>query len=127
MNRGVVFMFILVLSVMACSIQTSPTVPTTFSPTVVKSIDIVTTVITTPVTTPEWTTTVSQVLVNVHVEPDGEVIGAVKIGDSLIVLSCDVKWCKVAKPAGARWKRDYGYIFRGCLSDNPKKLGCEAK
>ena len=106
---------VLVLSVMACN-QPIPTKPTT-------------TVLTTPSAkpastmepdnTPAWTALVELPTVNVRAEPGGEVVGVLRAGDTVIIIQCDGSWCKIKKPAG--------YVWRGCLSDNPKNLGCTAK
>jgi Bacterial SH3 domain. len=70
-------------------------------------------------TTPQWTAQVRLPTVNVRAEPDGEVVGMLTVGKRVTVLKCVDNWCKIAKPAG--------WIFRGCLSDNPDNLGCTAK
>jgi hypothetical protein len=48
--------------------------------------------------------------------PTGEYIYA---GQSVTVLEIDGDWAHIAKPDG--------WVWRGCLSDNPDGLGCEAK
>jgi hypothetical protein len=49
-------------------------------------------------------------------DPTGEYIYA---GQSVTVLEIDGDWVHIAKPDG--------WVWRGCLSDNPDGLGCEAK
>lgn len=124
MNRAAVVITVLVLSALACSIQTSPAAPTTLPPTVVKPANTATTVPTTPA---EWTAKIAQTVVNVRSAPNGSVVGVVRTGESVVILSCSGAWCRVRKPDGADWKQETGFIFRGCLSDNPESLGCEAK
>ena len=63
--------------------------------------------------------TVTEVLVNVREEPNGAVIGALHTGDEVTILNCAGSWCRIDKPSG--------YVWRGCLSDNPERLGCKAK
>jgi uncharacterized protein YgiM (DUF1202 family) len=69
--------------------------------------------------TPTWTASIELPTVNVRAKPSGKVIGTLKAGQTVTILSCDGSWCLIAKPRG--------YVFRGCLSDNPKNLGCQAK
>ncbi len=73
----------------------------------------------TPTIANAWTAKVRLPTVYVHSEPDGDVTGAVTVGSTVTIIKCVDNWCKLKKPAG--------WIFRGCLSDNPDKLGCEAK
>lgn len=121
MKPFTVVISVLVLSALACSVQVAPPEPTTPLPTVVIYENPVTTVLTTPESS---VVTVSQVLVNVRASPNGSVIGYAKSGDTLAVISCSGAWCQVRKPDGAKWKQETGYIFRGCISNNPDKLGC---
>lgn len=79
---------------------------------------------TVPTSTPSTTARVAivtEAMINVHSSPEGAVIGYLKAGDNVIVLgfSDDGKWVQIDSPAG--------YVWRGCLSDNPDKLGCEAR
>jgi SH3-like domain-containing protein len=67
----------------------------------------------------DWTASIELPTVNVRAKPSGKVIGTLKAGQTVTILSCDGSWCLIAKPRG--------YVFRGCLSDNPKNLGCQAK
>jgi len=66
-----------------------------------------------------WTAKVKLPMVNVREKPEGRVIDTVTVGNMVTILSCVGNWCQIEKPAG--------YIWRGCLSDNPQKLGCTAK
>ncbi len=72
---------------------------------------------------------VVQIAVNVRALPSGSStsIGAVYSGDQLEKLYCLKEWCKVNQPSGSDWQQPSGWIFRGCLSDNPDELGCVAK
>jgi Predicted solute binding protein len=119
-KRPVIAIFILVLSMLACSRQIATTVPPTPG-TTPSPIPTATPVPSTTVTTPseQWTAVVEHVQVNVRAAPAGSVVGVVRSGDSVVILSCDGSWCQIVEPAG--------YVWRGCLSDNPKGLGCEAR
>lgn len=59
----------------------------------------------------------------VHAGPDvsSAVVpgGYLVFGDLVTVLECEGKFCKIEQP--------FGYVWRGCLSDNPDGLGCSAK
>lgn len=110
---------VLVLSVLACS-QPLPSTPTTPVTTVLTTVRVTTvTPDNTSDNTPEWRAVVERPVVNVRAEPDGTVISQLRAGVSVEVLECTATWCRIAKPAG--------WVWRGCLSDNPKNLGCQAK
>lgn len=114
MKRATVVIVFLVLSSLACSIQTSPAVTKTPAPTVVT----VEKQVTTPSTTPEWTATVKLPMVNVRAEPNGKVIGSLTVGTTVTVKQCVGNWCQITNPNG--------WIFKGCL-DVDSGLGCAAK
>jgi hypothetical protein len=59
--------------------------------------------------------------VNVHREPDtkSEVVGWVYSDQKVAIVSCDGDYCLLEQP--------FGYVWRGCISDNPDNLGCEAR
>jgi SH3-like domain-containing protein len=58
--------------------------------------------------------------VNVRAEPNGEVVGQIENGTSVLVIECIDDWCQIEAD-----KFD-GYVFRGCLTGN-EDLGCTAK
>lgn len=75
----------------------------------------------TEVVTPSVTPSVTPILfvigdVYIRDEPNGTVIGSLKNG-VIVYGICDGNWCDIQD----------GYVWRGCVSDNPKSLGCEAK
>jgi len=117
MNRATVVILVLVLAVLACDRQVPTTVRTTPAPTVTATAEVLAEESTTPTT--QWTAVVRQVQVNVREEPNGAVIGLVLSGETVNILSCNGSWCRIEEPAG--------YIWRGCLSDNPNRLGCTTK
>lgn len=121
----------LLLSTLACGQYITPT-PTakpdnTFyntSPTaqaVVTPIGVTATKSPKPTTPSDNTRTVVNAVVNVRSSPDNSsgVVGYVEAGTVVRVVSCSGSWCQIQDPPG--------YIWRGCLSDNPASLKCEAK
>lgn len=69
----------------------------------------------------EDTAVVVQALVNLRDAPDGTVIGSLEAGQAVTVIQCDADWCEVET------KQMSGFVYRGCISDNPEELGCTAK
>lgn len=57
--------------------------------------------------------------VNVRQEPNGTTVDYVRKGSVVEIVKCDNTWCEIVEPAG--------YVWRGCLADNPQKLGCRSK
>lgn len=106
---------VILLSMLACNQQVTTPIPKTPSAALQQPQEPTTTV----TTTPEWTAEVSQVKVNIRSEPDGDVVGYLQSGDRVTLLKCVDNWCQIREPAG--------WIWRGCLSDNPLKSKCEAK
>jgi len=105
---------VLVLSTLACAVQVqAPKVLST--PT---QVAITVSVKPTTVSTKAWTASVELPTVNVRETPNGRVIGALTAGDLVTIVKCDRSWCQI-KPAG--------YVWRGCLSDNPEGLECVSR
>lgn len=73
-----------------------------------------------PTAIADVTPTVTPLLVTGEVyvrdQPNGAAVGSLSRGDVVLAV-CDGNWCKV----------EHGFIWRGCLSDNPDGLGCEAR
>lgn len=75
-----------------------------------------------------WTARVRMPVVNYRDEPGGVIIGNLQAGESVTIKACvEVKvsgatqeWCEITEPVS-------GYVFRGCLTDNPDKKGCTAE
>lgn len=112
------FLLCLVAVSLACSRQVSTPVPTV-EPTATSLVAVKEPTVPSTATS-QWTATVRRALINVRAEPDGEeVIGHLRAGDEVTIIRCLENWCKIAKPAG--------WVYRGCLSDNPDKLGCIAR
>jgi hypothetical protein len=75
-----------------------------------------------PRTTEEAVNTVTiRAVVWIRSEPDGVRIGSLETGQSVELIGCDGDWCEVRTDVLS------GYVFRGCTSDNPDELECEAK
>jgi hypothetical protein len=109
---------VLVLMALACSIripntQPVPTATNTLFPTATN------TLLTPTPNALGATATVRKPLVNVRKSPNGPVAATLKAGVTVTVLACNGSWCQIKDPAG--------WVWRGCLSDNPSNLGCEAK
>ncbi len=60
--------------------------------------------------------TVQSVYVHIRSDINSVVIGALYRGD-IVSGTCIDYWCKVTD----------GFVWRGCTSDNPDKLGCEER
>ena len=122
----VLFIVVLVLSSLACVVSAFPvttltTPPTTLAPVITPVSDNIQDLYIIPSPTATLSPDMAQIVapvVNVRAKPDGDVIGTLKAGDAVTVLSCDGNWCEIADPAG--------YVFKGCLSVE-SGLGCEAK
>jgi hypothetical protein len=121
-ETAALFVLILVAASSACVQQVSTPAPTP-EPTATRSATR------SPVatTTQTWTAEVELPVVNVRDapcdekgencgEPTGKYLNA---GDTVIILRCVYDWCRVKEPVG--------WVYRGCISDNPKDLGCMAK
>jgi hypothetical protein len=125
-TKTLVAVVVILLSALACGQYITPT-PTTvdeiittvtpLSPTRTATVPTATSVQFT--TVKQQSATVVQAVVNVRTAPDGDVIGFLRAGDVVNVLECSELWCKIESPAG--------YVWRGCLSDNPENLGCSTK
>lgn len=122
MSRSkIALLFLLALAQVACiaSALAVPTPAPTQQPTLTRAVPTLLPTITNTANAPEWTATVSKAVVNVREKPGGAVIGSLRSGDFVEIVACAEKWCEIVEPAG--------FIWRGCLSDNPDELKCEAK
>lgn len=66
-----------------------------------------------------WTSTIVRPLVNVRKSPNGPVVDTLRTGAEVEIVKCIDDWCQIVDPPG--------WVWRGCLSDNPSRLGCTAK
>lgn len=127
MKKPILAILALILATLACTAHVAQAVPTDLpvSPTPdtgkteTATQEATVTAVASASIESEWIATVQLPTVNVRKAPGGAVIDTLEAGDTVTILSCDGSWCKIEDPDG--------YIFRGCLSDNPKKLGCQAK
>jgi hypothetical protein len=116
-------LLVLVLASLACMKPiATPTLPA--SPTAAPSATAPARRTPSPAPPAQGTPTTAQVMaasVNVHkaADVDSEVIGWVYAGQDVVIVACDGNFCRIEQP--------FGYVFRGCLSDNPDGLGCEAR
>lgn len=111
---SVVILLLGVLS-LACSTQVATAFPTTPTPAATATASPTPR----PSPTTAWTSVVRMEYVNVRQEPNGTTVDYVRRGIVVEIISCDNSWCLISDPAG--------YVWRGCLSDNPEKLGCRSK
>jgi hypothetical protein len=123
-RRALISWVVLLLSVLACSVPVPTTVPAwTDTPTAVLSAMLTTPIAamtTAPTLLVPQTAVIIRPVVRVHASPDSDVItGYLSAGDEVTILACEGDWCQIRTPAG--------FVFRGCLSDNPAGLGCRAK
>jgi uncharacterized protein YgiM (DUF1202 family) len=120
MKRNLLALAVLALAALACMEQIAAVTPTpTPSPSS-----------TAPVPTPEPTqtsvpaqdvqTATIQATVYVRQAPDANSpeIGSLTTGEVVEIVTCAGDWCQIEPE---------GYVWRGCLSDNPDGLKCEAR
>ena len=123
MNRYKIILIVLSLVTLSCSMQVGSTPPQptlTLTPISSPTKPSKTPLPTHPPTVANaQTAEVVMPIVNVRQSPNGVVIGYVTVGNSVQIVSCSESWCQVVEPAG--------YIWRGCLSDNPEGLECRSK
>lgn len=119
-SRCVLAALVLAVASLACSIPVGNGLPTEeISPSNVLAVPTHTATALPTLTPDTWTAKIVLPTVNVRSEPNGAVVGNVRAGASVEILECTKNWCKIKEPAG--------WVFRGCLSDNPSNLGCQTK
>jgi hypothetical protein len=118
MDRAKSALLVMALVVMACEMQVSPpTVPLTPAPTATP----VPTATIAPFPAAEDVNTVTiRAVVWIRSEPDGTRIGSLETGQSVELIGCTGEWCEI------RTDELSGFVFRGCTTDNPDNLKCEA-
>jgi hypothetical protein len=121
-RRILIAIVVMTAASLACTFQVStPVMTTTPKPT---ETVVMTAAPKISTTTPNWTAEVELPTVNLRDAPcdeKGENCGYptgkyLKAGDTVIILRCVYDWCRVKEPVG--------WVYRGCISDNPKDLGC---
>lgn len=126
MRRVFIALGALGLALLACGTYITPTAEAVSTPEATKSnfttaTAFVPTATITVFSTPNaGVVTVSLAVVTVRNAPDGIPTGEyLQAGQSVRIVSCSGDWCQIESPNG--------WVWRGCLSDNPNALGCEAK
>jgi hypothetical protein len=112
----------LILASLACG-QYAPTVTPTAAPsaTPTPTVTPVPTATVTPFPAAEDVNTVTiRAVVWIRSEPDGTRIGSLETGQAVELIGCDGEWCEIRTDGLS------GFVFRGCTSDNPDGLKCEA-
>lgn len=130
-NRPKLALIFLALAILACAspgwVQTPEPLPTltpiaTDTPLAIPQALAIATEGKLPTDTPAvWYAAVKLPTVNVRKTANGESSGTyLAAGDLVTIVQCTDDWCQISKPVE-------GYVFRGCLSDNPENLGCTSK
>ena len=74
----------------------------------------------------EQTLTIQAVVyIRAEADANSQDIGALETGRTVVLVACDEQWCNVI--ADIDGKQVNGWVYRGCTSDNPDKLLCEAR
>ena len=116
MKRVLLTLLTLVMLQMACVSSSLGVATPTAKPSPTKALGVTKT----PTVTPNARiTTITRPLVNVRKSPNGLVVDTLRTGTEVEIVECSGNWCQIVDPPG--------YVYRGCLSDNPAKLGCSAK
>ena len=125
MNKPILAaILVLILATLSCQQAITPVVPVSPVPTTspILADDTATAQpVSSPTVSKVVTATVSHPVVNVRDNPGGIVIGSLQSGDTVTVVSCKDNWCEISTDVLS------GFVYRGCISDNPDKLGCEAR
>lgn len=121
-QKTILAILALILASMACGTYVTVTPdPTAILPTVTLSptlAELLPTATARVIPTEQQAATIVQPFVNVRSAPDGDVIGFLRAGDMVSVLSCSELWCEIETPAG--------YVWKGCLTIE-SELGCSAR
>lgn len=127
MRKPILALIILILATMACGeyVTTTPTVlPASTDTGIVEPTSTFFVITSTPASiekndTGNDTATVLVPVVNVR-DSNGSVIGYVRAGETVTIVLCDGNTCEISSPVA-------GFVWRGCLSDNPDGLECRSK
>jgi uncharacterized protein YgiM (DUF1202 family) len=118
--------FVLALGVLLCGQYITPT-PVSVSPVdTVEPQEVATQPAASPTPTASPTAAdVATIRATVYVRsaPDANSaeVGSLETGQSVEIVACDGSWCQIRTDVLS------GYVFRGCLSDNPDGLKCEVR
>lgn len=120
--KPLIALTLLVLAGLACMepVPTLTVTPTASPvPTVQPAPLVVQVTATTPTAKPDTATIQATVYVRLFADADSEAVASLTTGQTVEIVKCSGEWCKIKKPLG--------YVWRGCLSDNPDGLLCQAK
>jgi hypothetical protein len=79
-----------------------------------------------PTSTPADTATIrATVYVRQSADAASAEVGSLETGQTVEVLACDGSWCEIEYMFENETVT--GFVFRGCLSDNPDNLKCEVR
>lgn len=117
MKRALLTLLTLAFLTLACSMQ----VPNSQTPlpTATNTAVLTPTATELGTATPVWTSVVRMEYVYVRSVPNGSSVGIIRKNTEVEIVDCDNTWCEIVEPAG--------YVWRGCLADNPEHLGCRSK
>jgi hypothetical protein len=118
MNRVLLSMTALLVMSLAC--QQAVIVPTPSPSSTAPSSTATAKPTQTSVPAQDVQTATIQATVYVRAEPDASSpeIGSLTTGEVVEIVTCAGDWCQIEPE---------GYVWRGCLSDNPDGLKCEAR
>jgi hypothetical protein len=122
MTRVLLAVIVLAGVTLACGTY-APTVTPTAAPsaTPTPTATPVPTATVTPFPTSEDVNTVTiRAVVWIRSEPDETRIGSLETGQAVELIGCNGEWCEIRTDGLS------GFVFRGCTSDNPDNLKCEA-
>jgi hypothetical protein len=120
--KPLIALTLLILAGLAC-MEPVPTLTVTASVTSVPTTQpaplVVQTTTATPTAKPDTATIQATVYVRQSADANSEAVASLTTGQTVEIVKCLGEWCKIKKPLG--------YVWRGCLSDNPDGLLCQAK
>jgi hypothetical protein len=125
-NRHVLAFSVLAVLQMACvaSVMQLPTQTSTAVPTVSSTIapsPVPATRTATPAAEAETAIITAIVYVRQLADASSAAVGSLETGAEVEIVECTGEWCEV------RTDVLVGFVWRGCLSDNPDNLKCEAR
>ena len=128
MKKPILAILALILASLACEVHAAQSVPTVTPVSVVS--DTATPEIAslpeakTPTASPtapgkDTATIQATVYVRQSADASSDAIGSLKTGDTVEIVKCAGQWCEIKRPSG--------YVWRGCTSNNPDGLLCQAR
>jgi hypothetical protein len=124
MKKPILAILALILASLACGQQIAAITPTVAAdPTPRPSATLTAP---TPTSSPSAEAEQAEVraaVVRVRDAADGEPLTPeqyIYAGQSVTIVACSGNWCEISEPVA-------GFVWRGCLSDNPDNLKCQAE